>query len=356
MLIGIDASRAEAKLKTGVERYSYEIIRAMRATLPLNAEVVLYSYAPLPKELGPWNDKWKNKVLSWPLRYAWTALRLTWEMWRHPVNVLFVPGYRLPMILPKRSVTVIHDATFLEFSELYSSVDLAAQKAILDDSCRRASAIIVPSQFTKDQLAALKPAHLEVVPLGVSLPKIKPSTIISNPYFVFVGRVDKKKNLSVAIDGFVKFSEKHPDYSLMIVGRPSFGYDDILAYAKNSPAAARIFFTGPLPDKEMLGLVKNATALVHPCPVEGFGLPVIEAMSLGTPVVVANHGAAAEAAGDAALLVSPTDGVKWAEAMEQITFDIFRNPLIEKGRARAKEFTWLRAAEATWKVLLNVKL
>jgi glycosyltransferase involved in cell wall biosynthesis len=101
----------------------------------------------------------------------------------------------------------------------------------------------------------------------------------------------------------------------------------------------------------MFGLVKNAVALVHPCPVEGFGLPVIEAMSLGAPVIAANHGAAAEAAGDAALLVPPTDPAKWAEAMEQITFDIFRNPLIEKGKERAKLFTWPRAAAATWKVL-----
>ncbi len=353
MLIGIDASRAEAKLKTGVERYSYEIIRALRATLPLNAEVVLYSYRPLPKELGPFDDRWKNKVLHWPPLYLWTALRLSWEMWRHPTNVLFVPGYRLPMILPRRAVATIHDATFLSFPQLYAASDAAAQKAILSDSCRRANVILVPSQFTKDQLAALKPARLEVVPLGVRLPKIKPSTIISNPYFVFVGRVDKKKNLAVAIDGFVKFAAKHPDHNFMIVGRPSFGYADILARAQKSAAAEHIFFTGPLPDREMLKLVKNAVALVHPCPVEGFGLPVVEAMALGTPVIVADQGAAAEAAADAALLVSPTNSDKWAEAMDQITFDIFRQPFIAKGLARAKEFTWEHTARATWQVLMD---
>src|SRR5512133_3808001 len=118
MVIGIDASRAETKLKTGVERYSFEMIRAMRATLPLNAEVVLYSREPLPKELGPWNDKWKNKVLSWPPKYLWTAVRLSWEMWRHAPDVLFEPGYRLPFALPKRAVATIHDATFLEYPEL----------------------------------------------------------------------------------------------------------------------------------------------------------------------------------------------------------------------------------------------
>ena len=103
----------------------------------------------------------------------------------------------------------------------------------------------------------------------------------------------------------------------------------------------------------MLAMVKNAVALIHPCPVEGFGLPVIEAMALGTPVVTANAGAAAEAAGDAALLVDPADAHKWADAMNQTTFDIFRDPLIAKGLARANQFTWLRAAEATWKTLVG---
>jgi len=359
MLIGIDASRAEAKLKTGVERYSFELLRALRASLPLNAKAVLYSREPLPKELGPWSDKWKNKVLNWPLKFMWTLIRLSWEMWRHAPDVLFVPGYRLPLIIPKRAVTTIHDATFLEFPQLYSRAEAAAQKAILADACKRASAIIVPSEYTKTQLATCKPANIAVIPLGVRLTVIPAKAGIQkgqSPYFIFVGRVDKKKNLEVAIDGFAKFLTTHPGYKFLIVGRPSYGFDEITAHAEKSRAVENIEFKGPLPDKEMYALLRNATALAHPCPVEGFGLPVIEAMSLGTPVIVANHGAAAEAAGDAALLVPPTDTSKWAEAMDQVTFDIFRKPLIEKGRARAKHFTWPAAAAATWKVLINGNL
>jgi len=370
MLIGIDASRAEAKLKTGVERYSFEIIRAMRASLPPSAEVDLYSYEPLPKELGPWNDKWRNKVLNWPPKYAWTALRLSWEMWRHAPDVLFVPGYRLPFFAPKRSVVTIHDASFLEYPELYAPADLARQNKTLLDTCKRASTIIVPSEYTKTQLAAVKPANIAVIPLGVRIPSsVIPAKAgiqsssgrssssrnsqLATPYFVFVGRVDKKKNLNVAIDGFAKFSATHPGYKFFIVGRPSYGFDEIKAHAEKSGAGDKIEFMGPLSDEKMFAILKNATALVHPCPIEGFGLPVIEAMSLGVPVIVADHGAAAEAAGDAALQVRPTDPEKWAEAMDQVTFDIFRNSLIEKGLERSKHFTWSAAAEATWQVLKN---
>jgi len=376
MLIGIDASRAETKLKTGVERYSFELLRALRASLPPSAEVVLYSYEPLPKELGPWSDKWRNKVLNWPPKYGWTAIRLSWEMWRHVPDVLFVPGYRLPFFAPKKSVVTIHDASFLEYPELYEPSDRARQNKTLLDTCKRASTIIVPSEYTKTQLAALKPANIAVIPLGVRIDSsvVAASSVIpakagiqSSPgrssssrnsqlatlYFVFIGRVDKKKNLEVAIDGFAKFLTTHPGYKFMIVGRPSYGFDEIKARVEKSGAGESIEFKGPLPDKEMFALLRNATALVHPCPVEGFGLPVIEAMSMAVPVITADHGAAAEAASDAALTVRPTDLEKWAQAMDQITFDIFRNPLIEKGLERSKRFTWPAAAEATWKVIIN---
>jgi glycosyltransferase involved in cell wall biosynthesis len=383
MIIGIDASRAEAKLKTGVERYSFEIIRAMRVSLPPSAEVVLYSYRPLPKELGPFNNRWKNKVLSWPPKYLWTAIRLSWEMWRRPPDVLFVPGYRLPFIVPKRSVVTIHDASFLEYPELYTPSDLRTQKAALVDTCKRASTVIVPSEYTKTQLAALKPANIAVIPLGVRIDEKTTHSILSydkredvcgqqeemstsppkirgsggcyglkENYFIFIGRVDKKKNLGMAIEAFSKFSFTHPGYKFLIIGRPSFGFDEIKFQAQKSGAADRIEFMGSLPDKKMFVLLKNAVALVHPCPIEGFGLPVVEAMSLGVPVITTDQGAAAEAVGDAALLVRPTDSDKWSQAMDQVTFDIFRKSLIEKGLERSKHFVWSLAAEATWKKIV----
>jgi glycosyltransferase involved in cell wall biosynthesis len=173
-------------------------------------------------------------------------------------------------------------------------------------------------------------------------------------YFIFIGRVDRKKNLEVAIEGFAKFSATHHVYRFIIVGKSSFGFEEIRSQAEKSSAKEAIEFMGPLSDEKMFVLLKNATALVHPCPVEGFGLPVVEAMLLGVPVIVADHGAAAEAAGDAALLVSPVEPEKWSQAMDQVTFDIFRNTLIAKGLDRAKHFTWPLAAAATWKAILDL--
>ncbi len=352
MVIGIDASRAEAKLKTGVERYSFELIRAMRASLPPETEVVLYSRVPLPRELGPFDDRWRNRVLAWPFKFFWTQIRLSWEMLRRPPGVLFVPGHLLPRIVPKRTVVTVHDASFLGYPQFYPPSARAILAAGLKDACRRAGLIIVPSKFVAEQLAPLRLTDISVIPHGVRISKpVTHYSLLPTPRFIVLGRVEKKKNPEVVIDAFAKFARRHPDHRLIFVGGMSYGSDEIVAKVQGSEVSDRIEFTGPLPDNEMYRLVKNAAALLHPCPIEGFGMPVIEAMALGTPVIAASVGAAAEAAGDAALLVSPLEADKWSEAMEQVTFDIFRKTLIEKGLSRAKEFTWPRAAVATWTIL-----
>jgi glycosyltransferase involved in cell wall biosynthesis len=357
MVIGIDASRAEAKIKTGVERYSYELIRAMRKSLPPGAGVVLYSRVPLAPELGPWNDAWKNKVLNWPPKYFWTQLRLSWEMLRRPPDALFVPSHELPRVIPKRTAKTVHDAFFMDRPELYPPGQRLQLKINLFDACRRASAIVVPSNYVAAQIGKWRRDRVAVIPHGVRVTMNNGQRTMNNEkgkYFIVLGRIEKKKNLGVVVDAFGKFCETHSGHKLYFIGRFANGADEIVSRAQKSPAVKNIEFLGALSDEEMLPLVSGAVALLHPCPYEGFGLPAIEAMSLGVPAIVANAGAIAEEAGDAGLLVPPDDPAKWAEAMDQITFDIFRKTLIEKGQRRAAEFTWEKCASETWKVLLGL--
>jgi glycosyltransferase involved in cell wall biosynthesis len=356
MFIGIDASRAEAKIKTGVERYSYELIRAMRESRPNGMRVVLYSRVPLSPELGPFDENWKNVVLRWPPKRFWTQLRLSWEMLRRPPNVLFIPSHELPRIIPKQTVKTVHDAFFLDFPKLFPWKERLFLKASLFDSCRRASEIIVPSNYVAAQIEALRPGNVTVIPHGVRLAMNNEQRTMNNEkgkYFIVLGRIEKKKNLGVVISAFEKFSEKHPDHKLYFIGKFANGAEAIVSQAQKSPVIKNIEFLGALSDEETFRMMAGAVALLHPCPYEGFGLPAIEAMSLGVPTIAANAGAVAEAVGDAGLLVAPFDAAKWAEAMNQITFDIFRKNLIEKGRVRAAEFSWPKCAERTWRVLTS---
>jgi len=367
MVIGIDASRAETADRTGVERYSFEIIRALRATLPAEASVVLYSRAPLAPELGPWGPRWENRVLGWRPRFLWTQLRLSFEMARRPPDVLFVPSALLPRVLPKRSVTTIHDATFVSHPRLYPTIERFTRMAGLRDACRRATTVIVPSQFAAHQIARYRGSGGVVIPLGVNTPSPAPPRLGegSNPllwggeierrkkYFLALGRIDKKKNLPIAIDAFARFAQTHPDHTLKFIGKFDFGAHEIVAYAQKSGVVDRIAFLGAVPDAKLAGEITGAVALLHPCPVEGFGLPVIEAMAFGTPVIVAEGGGAHEVAGDAALVCASSDVAAWAEAMGQVSYDMVRRSLIERGRARAVQFDWARAANGTWKALLG---
>ncbi len=356
MLIGIDASRAEAKIKTGVERYSFELIRALRASLPMNTEVVLYSRVPLSSELGPFNENWKNVVLSWPPKRLWTQFRLSWEMFRRPPDVLFIPSHELPRIIAKKTVKTVHDAFFMDNPKMFPWHERIFLKASLFDSCRRANTIIVPSNFVAQQINKWRKENVTVIPHGVRVSRMSdPQATSYKPqaYFIVLGRIEKKKNLDVVIDAFNEFVKNHPDYKLYFVGRFANGAEEIVKRAQKTAAIKNIEFLGALPDAEMFSLMKGAVALLHPCPYEGFGLPAIEAMSLGVPVIVAAEGAIAEAVGDAGLSAPPFDAAKWAEAMNQITFDIFRKNLIEKGLARAKDFTWPKSAAQTWRALIG---
>jgi alpha-1,3-rhamnosyl/mannosyltransferase len=376
--IGIDASRAEAKIKTGVERYSYELIRAMRESLPEGARVVLYSRVPLPSELGPFNDNWKNVVLNWSPKRFWTQLRLSWEMFRRSPDVLFVPSHELPRIIPKRTVKTVHDAFFIDFPKLFPWKERLFLKATLSDACRRASEIIVPSNYVAAQIEEWRLGNVTVIPHGVR-PLLGTSPVARRtsdlqattrapeqklgagqayklqpkPYFLVLGRIEKKKNLGVVISAFEQFYKDHPGYKLYFIGKFANGADKIVERAQKSAAVTNIEFLGALPDEETFRMMAGAVALLHPCPYEGFGFPAIEAMSLGVPAIVANAGAVAEAVGDAGLLVPPADAAKWAEAMNQITFDIFRKTLILQGRLRAAEFSWGKCAVRTWRLLLG---
>jgi glycosyltransferase involved in cell wall biosynthesis len=352
MTIGIDASRAEAALKTGVERYSFELLRAMRENRPADARVVLYSRRPLPRELGPFDRDWKEAVLNWPPGMGWTQIRLSWEMLRRPPEALFVLGYHLPAVTPERTVVTIHDASFLEHPEVYPGGEARHQANVLRDTCRRAGLIIAPSNFTAAQIAGLRKDKVVVIPSGVPAPALPARRAPrAAGYFAVVGRIEKKKNLGVVADAFGKFSVKHPDYRLVFVGKPAYGAEGIMRQALAGPAGDRIEFRGALADAEMFAILGNAAALLHPCPYEGFGIPPIEAMALGVPAVVASAGAVAETVGEAGILVDPSDSGKWAEAMEKVLEPGVRADLVAKGKARAASYAWKRTAEATWRAL-----
>ncbi len=366
MILGIDASRANRAQKTGVEGYAYHLIQALKEVIPSEHQVLLYTDRQLEGPLGKLPRGWESRVLRAVFGRLWTVTSLTLEMLFNPPDLLFVPAGALPLILPKKSVTTIHDVTFLSHADWYGWQDERMQKIALSRA-REASAMIAPSDFTKDEMihhAHFSPDKIHVVPLapdpgyhpGLADPSVLSRYGIQDPYVIFVGRLDVKKNLDTLIKAHsnVLQNTRMKKLQLVLVGAPGFGWKKILKTISESSHRSCVKVLGWVPQTDLQALMRGTRALVNPAPGEGFGLPVLEAMASGVPAVAARAGALPEACGGAAHLAHPFDAEVWASALGELldrNHESYRAHLVASGLARAAEFSWERTARETWGVL-----
>jgi glycosyltransferase involved in cell wall biosynthesis len=366
MIIGIDASRANRDVKTGVEWYSYYLIQELKKITPDDVGVVLFTDKPLRGDLANLPPNWREKVLKWPLKYLWTQLRLSLEMLMNSPDVLFVPAAALPIICPKKSFTTIHDIGFHRFPKFYGFFHYLYLVFSTYFAKIKAFKIFVPSEFTKKELVEcykMDTNKIVVTPLGVVKDTVgltKPYTsvglrkpisqddeIANGNFIIFVGRLTEKKNISGIVEAFKLFKTENPDSKLKLVlvgpkGDAKVKIDnDIMRFD---------YLSRP----EIADLLKNSRALVFPSFYEGFGLPILEAFAAGVPVITSKGIATEEAAGNAAILVNPLSTTEIKDAILKIVSDnALRQDLIQKGLERAKDFSWQKTAEMTWQILKN---
>jgi glycosyltransferase involved in cell wall biosynthesis len=362
MLLAINATAANREEKTGVEWYSYFLLQEFKKLIPSDVEVVLYLSRGPQSDLLPLPYNWRIKILKWPLNKLWSVFRLSLEMLVHKPDVLFVPSHTVPFFAPKNTFTTIHDIGFERFPETYGRLSLFLQKFGVWRAKKAAKMIFTPSEFTKKELVgvcAMSPEKISVTPLGCATESSAATENFAEgifkkygtkkPYFIFVGRREKKKNITGIIEAFKIFKQNNPDYSLVLVGSDGRGWRSSAKYSKLD-----IVTIGWLPKQQITALMKNAEALLFPSLYEGFGLPILEAFACETPVITSNCASMPETAGDAALFVDPLDPRQIAQAMERIVKDyLLRTKIVQKGKARLMEFGWEKCAKATLNFLLN---
>lgn len=367
MLIGIDVSRANSKERTGVEEYAFQIAIHLAEFLPKDANVFLYSREPLIEEL----DKslpslWKRKVLKWPPKYLWTLIRLSLEMFFSPVDCLFVPAHVLPLFLPKKTVMVIHDFSCSERTSAYSFFQRAYSKWSVKRALKKSSAVIAPSSYAAKQLDIFSFSEkINIVPHGVdefffaardreNISRIKEKYGLRLPYVFFTGRIEDKKNLLTLIQAMeILREEKKMNIDLVLAGKPGFGYEKFTQARTASLVSESVKEIGWVPREDLPCLMAGADVFAFPGAHEGFGLPILEAMAAGTPVVAAGSGANPETGGDAALYFEPRDAKGLADAIGKLIFDRdAREQKISAGRIRAKSFSWKKSAEAAARIIL----
>lgn len=369
MKIGIDTSRANFFPRSGVEWYAFNLLKKFYE-LGQSDDFLLYTPDNLVSDLLPLPKNFQQKVLKWPFSKFWTLGRMSLEMsWRKP-DILFVPSHTFPFVGGKKNVITWHDVAYERYPENYSRWELTSLKQGIKRSLRMADKIIAISNFTKEEMLRIydvDPGLIEVVHLGCDhkvwhpvdpsqYKKVLESYNVTFPYFVFLGKLSMKKNVIGLIRIYNYFRSKAKEkFNLILIGSESPFNKEIDNEIKASPYRDEIRKFGWLPTADIPAFLSGAKALIFPSIYEGFGLPALEAMASGCPVIASNSTSLPEILGEAGLYSNTHDIEGFAGQMAKITEDQgLRQNLIKLGLARAEQFSWDKAAEKTLKIFHSI--
>ncbi len=391
MKIGIDASRAFVKDRTGTENYSYQLICAM-LVLDKKNDYVLYHRnivlsapsdeiffrrqstfsslnVPTPQKIHQPSRKpsLETKIISFPR--LWTQIGLAREVLINPPDVLFVPAHTLPVIRRPglKTVVTIHDLGYEYLPQYHKFPHKLYLNKSTEYAVKHATHLIAVSQATENDLInkmGCPKDKITVIYEGFDEKKFKPDSnrhsgksrsagrIQNLPYILFVGTLQPRKNIERLIEAF---SLIKTDIQLVIAGNKGWLYDDILSAPKRFGVEKRVKFLGYTKEEDLPTLYQNALCFCLPSLFEGFGLPVLEAMACGCPVIVSNSSSLPEVAGEAGIYVNPLNVNDIAEKLKLIIENgKLRMEISKKSLIQAKKFSWEKCARETIKVLESV--
>lgn len=362
MVIGIDASRAFLKRRTGIEEYSYQTIKHLLDALPEATEVVLYVRKKIVfsdgrmRLIAPEIDfelpkNWRVRGV-WAPRF-WTQIALSFEMLLHAPDVLFVPAHTVPIIHPKKTVVTIHGLEYEFCKEGYSFWERLYMRVSIRYSCQVASTVICVSENTKCDVMKLYGVAEEKIRVIYEGYEEKTQSqndkfqTNSKPYLLFIGRLEERKNVVRIIETFEMLKEKYQiPHELVLVGKPGYGYERIKAQISNSKCQNKIQEKGYVNEEEKWALLRGADVFLFPTLYEGFGIPVLEAQSVGVPVVTSNISSLPEVAGDGAVFVDPESVESMGAGIRSILSDpVRRSAIIERATHNVSRFGWAHCAE-----------
>ncbi len=296
------------------------------------------------------------------LRIAWQQVVLPRLLKRHGADVLHALAYTAPRRCPVPYVLNVHDVIALTHPEWCSRANVWHMRSLLPGSILNASACIVSCTHVADELLRLFSApreRIHRVPLGVDFerfgrPTPRPEHLLPpppRPYWLFVGNIEPKKGLSVLLEAYATSSAASA-CDLVIAGRQAWGSGPVIEQVRAGSSAGRVHLTGRVDDADLVGLYQHARAFVFPSLTEGFGLPVLEAMAGGAPVVHSDHPALVETAGGAGLAFPVGDAAELRRCLDRVSeSDQLVQELSGKGRDRARQLPWSKWADAAAAIL-----
>lgn len=402
MLIGIDASRANAEHRTGTEWYSFFLIKHLARIIGPEHRVFLYIREPIREDLAEGLPKhFQPRYLAWPPKFLWTQLRLSLEMFFHKPDLLFVPAHTMPLVHPKHTVVTLHDIGFERMAQLYDFQPIAHEKVLskillsllvkfftlgrfsnneLDYhkwatrfALKHAEHVLTVSDFSRQEIIdfyhiapekitriynSFDQSLFQPIRDQNRISRVLQKYHLQQPYVLFIGRLEQKKNLPKLIEAWAIFKKQSAfPHKLVLVGMPGFQYDLIQAKIRSLGVQESVQETGYVAQEDLPVILSAADAYIFPSLYEGFGIPILEAFACRTPVVASRIASLPEIAGKGAYYFNPLNAQDMAQALEKVLFSKdLQSQLQEAGKIELQRFSWEKTAQKTWDVLQRITL
>jgi glycosyltransferase involved in cell wall biosynthesis len=370
MLIGLDGLPL-TEPKTGVGHYTFELAAALAAAQPSSQfEIVYPSTYPaiegVATQASPAGNLRLTCVKVGPLGRHWWSVGLPRHLGNTRFDLFHGTNYDVPLRRRCATVLTIHDLSQLLHPDTHSKRSVARARRRLPLMVRTADVVITPTESVRREVSE----HLKVKPEKVfAIPEAARACFrpldfaetevtrrklgVSDDFLLTVGTLEPRKNLAVLVSAFESLMQEQPQRKtqLVIAGGQGWLSGPLFAAIQKSPLRDRILLTDYLHDEDLRALYSSCRAFIYPSLYEGFGLPPLEAMACGAPVVASRIAAVAETIADATLLFDPSSRQELGKhLLEVLTNEELRSRLAAAGRQRATEFSWEKTAELTWKV------
>lgn len=358
MVIGIDGNEANVTQKVGVSVYTLNLLTYFKtkASSLLRFKIFLKEkpLSHLPNE---------SKYFTYETvagKFFWTQIFLPLRLLKKDLDVFFSPAHYGPRFCPVPLVVTIHDLSYIYYPQEFLKKDLYQLKNWTNYTVKKAKKIIAVSQSTKNDLIKIYKIPSEKIKViyngfnqyqGIKASSFKEKTL-NNPYILYIGTLQPRKNLVNLIRAFYKFNQIYPEFKLIIAGKKGWLYQKIFDEVESLGIEDKVFFTDYVTDHQLVYLYQNAFCLVMPSFYEGFGLPLLEAMNFACPVLASFSSSLPEVGGDACLYFDPQNINDLTEKLMKLKNNPqLKKELIKKGKQRIKLFSWKKCGQETLKIL-----